>query len=544
MKGLTQSEVLQSREKHGDNLLTPPKRKSPWRLFFEKFKDPVIRILLIAALLSLGIGFIHNEFAETIGIFCAIFLATGIAFWFEYDAMKKFDLLNSTNDDTPVKVIRDGEVCEIPKKEVVVGDIVLLESGEEVPADGQLIEAVSLKINESTLTGELQVDKTVDPNHFDPEATYPSDHVMRGTTVMEGHGVMEVFAVGDATEFGKVAEQATVESDEDTPLNLQLKRLSKWIGRIGISLAILTFIALIVKGIIVGDLLQADWTDVAAEVLQYFMVAVTLIVVAVPEGLPMSVTLSLAVNMRRMLRTNNLVRKMHASETMGAITVICTDKTGTLTRNEMRVHDTVFYIDDMQTIEEGIAAIELGIMHAWNGVAVRCGESSLSADQLLTALPNEISVRLSDKLCRPETLLNLAKEDKLPLALYDLAAPELQQRLFDIMEENAQAKWFKPLAEQGPRNDVAGLLKCIKINGKKIGGKVQDMSLENPAWAEIFAAEGFYDDEHIVKLMRSGNKQAILLWGGRNNLNQKQYTALLFGPCAYLAPQMKYHGKK
>lgn len=167
-----------------------------------------------------------------------------------------------------------------------------------------------------------------------------------------------------------------------------------------------------------------------------------------------------------------------------------------------------------------------------------------AADQLLTALPNEISVRLSDKLCRPETLLNLAKEDKLPLALYDLAAPELQQRLFDIMEENAQVKWFKPLAEQGPRNDVAGLLKCIKINGKKIGGKVQDMSLENPAWAEIFAAEGFYDDEHIVKLMRSGNKQAILLWGGRNNLNQKQYTALLFGPCAYLEPQMKYHGKK
>ena len=210
MKGLTQKEVLQSREKHGWNLLTPPERKSPWRLFIEKFRDPVIRILLVAALLSLGIGFIHNEFAETIGIFCAIFLATGIAFWFEYDAMKKFDLLNSTNDDTPIKVIRDGEVCEIPKKEVVVGDIVLLESGEEIPADGQLLEAVSLKINESTLTGELQVDKTVDPKHFDTEATYPSNHVMRGTTVMEGHGIMEVFAVGDATEFGKVAEQATI----------------------------------------------------------------------------------------------------------------------------------------------------------------------------------------------------------------------------------------------------------------------------------------------------------------------------------------------
>ena len=342
-KGLTQAEVIRSREQHGRNLLTPAKRKSLWALFFEKFSDPVIRILLVAAFLSLGIGFIHNEFAETIGIFCAIFLATGVAFWFEYDAMRKFDLLNSTNDDTPVKVVRDGEVMEIPKQDVVVGDVVILQSGEEVPADGRLHEAVSLKVNESTLTGEPMIDKTTDPAHFHHDATYPSNEVLRGTTVIEGHGVMVVEKVGDATEFGKVAEQSTVESEEETPLNLQLGRLSKLIGRAGISLAVLTFVALLVKGFLFGGLLEADWITIAERVLQYFMVAVTLIVVAVPEGLPMSVTLSLAVNMRRMLKTNNLVRKMHACETMGAATVICTDKTGTLTRNQMNVYKADFY---------------------------------------------------------------------------------------------------------------------------------------------------------------------------------------------------------
>ena len=357
LKGLTQAQVQESRERHGRNVLTPPKRKSLWVLFFEKFSDPVIRILLIAAFLSLGIGFIHNEFAETIGIFCAIFLATGIAFWFEYDAMRKFDLLNSANDDTPVKVIREGAVTEIPKQDVVVGDVVLLESGEEVPADGILQEAVSLKINESTLTGEPMIDKTVDPAHFHADATYPSNEVMRGTTVIEGHGVMVVERVGDATEFGKVAEQSTIESDEETPLNQQLHRLSKLIGRAGISLAILTFVALLVKGALIENLFEADWLTIAERVLQYFMVAVTLIVVAVPEGLPMSVTLSLAVNMRRMLKTNNLVRKMHACETMGAITVICTDKTGTLTQNQMRVHEMKSYRPESdEVLAEGIAA--------------------------------------------------------------------------------------------------------------------------------------------------------------------------------------------
>lgn len=365
LNGLTQAQVQESRERYGCNVLTPPKRKSLWALFFEKFSDPVIRILLIAAFLSLGIGFIHNEFAETIGIFCAIFLATGIAFWFEYDAMRKFDLLNSTNDDTPVKVVRDGAVTEIPKQDVVVGDVVLLESGEEVPADGTLQEAVSLKINESTLTGEPMIDKTVDPAHFHEDATYPSNEVLRGTTVIEGHGVMVVERVGDATEFGKVAEQSTIESDEETPLNQQLQRLSKLIGRAGITLAIVTFVALLVKGFWVEGLLQADWLTIAERVLQYFMVAVTLIVVAVPEGLPMSVTLSLAVNMRRMLKTNNLVRKMHACETMGAITVICTDKTGTLTQNQMRVHEMKTYRPESDEIlAEGIAANSTAFLDA------------------------------------------------------------------------------------------------------------------------------------------------------------------------------------
>ena len=365
LNGLTQAQVQESRERYGRNVLTPPKRKSLWALFFEKFSDPVIRILLIAAFLSLGIGFIHNEFAETIGIFCAIFLATGIAFWFEYDAMRKFDLLNSTNDDTPVKVVRDGAVTEIPKQDVVVGDVVLLESGEEVPADGTLQEAVSLKINESTLTGEPMIDKTVDPAHFHEDATYPSNEVLRGTTVIEGHGVMVVERVGDATEFGKVAEQSTIESDEETPLNQQLQRLSKLIGRAGITLAIVTFVALLVKGFWVEGLLQADWLTIAERVLQYFMVAVTLIVVAVPEGLPMSVTLSLAVNMRRMLKTNNLVRKMHACETMGAITVICTDKTGTLTQNQMRVHEMKSYRPESDEIlAEGIAANSTAFLDA------------------------------------------------------------------------------------------------------------------------------------------------------------------------------------
>lgn len=369
--GLTDSEVLQSREKNGVNLLTPPKRPSLWKLYLEKFKDPVVRVLLVAAVFSLIISIIENEYAETIGIIAAILLATGIGFFFEYDANKKFDLLNAVNEETLVKVIRNGKIQEIPRKDVVVGDIVVLETGEEIPADGELIEAISLQVNESNLTGEPVINKTIIKADFDEEATYASNRVMRGTTVVDGHGMMKVLQVGDATEIGKVARQSTEQSGEPTPLNIQLTKLAKLIGKIGFTVAAATFIVFVSK-----DLYQyisaneiSGWHHymaIAQIVLKYFMMAVTLIVVAVPEGLPMSVTLSLALNMRRMLSTNNLVRKMHACETMGAITVICTDKTGTLTQNLMQVYEPGFYAlkergilsdDDIsKLVMEGISA--------------------------------------------------------------------------------------------------------------------------------------------------------------------------------------------
>jgi len=359
-KGLTDQEVLQNRQKYGMNLLTPPKRPSIWKLYLEKFQDPVIKVLLVAAVFSLLISIIESEYAETIGIFFAIFLATGIGFYFEYDANKKFDLLNAVGEETPVMVIRNGKVHEIPKKDIVVGDVVILNTGDEIPADGILLEAVSLQVNESSLTGELMVNKTTDEAHFDEEATYPSNSVMRGTTVTDGHGVMCVERVGDATEIGKVARQATEQSQEQTPLNLQLTKLANLIGKVGFTIAALTFVIFTAKDLYVhlNNTTITDWhqwLEIARIVLKYFMMAVTLIVVAVPEGLPMSVTLSLALNMRRMLKTNNLVRKMHACETMGAITVICTDKTGTLTQNLMQVYDAKLDEAQKNLIAEGIA---------------------------------------------------------------------------------------------------------------------------------------------------------------------------------------------
>ena len=358
--GLTDDEVLQSREKNGINLLTPPKRPSLWKLYLEKFEDPVVRVLLVAAAFSLIISIIENEYAETIGIIAAILLATGIGFFFEYDASKKFDLLNAVNEETLVKVVRNGRVQEIPRKDIVVGDIVILETGEEIPADGELLEAISLQVNESNLTGEPVINKTTVEADFDEEATYASNLVMRGTTVVDGHGTMRVLHVGDATD-----------NLEPTPLNIQLTKLANLIGKIGFTVAGLAFLIFFVKDVVLyfdfGSLNGwHEWLPVFERTLKYFMMAVTLIVVAVPEGLPMSVTLSLALNMRRMLSTNNLVRKMHACETMGAITVICTDKTGTLTQNLMQVHEPNFYgikngsdlsDDDISAlIAEGISA--------------------------------------------------------------------------------------------------------------------------------------------------------------------------------------------
>lgn len=370
-QGLTKQQVDENRRLYGENVLTPPKKASLWSQFLEKFDDPIIRILLVAWLLSMIIAGVHcwgpeakgfTAFLEPIGIFFAIMLASCVGFFFEMKANKAFDVLNTVNDDTMVKVIREGNICQVPKKEVVVGDIVVLETGEEVPADGHLLEAISLQINESTLTGEPIISKTTNEADFDDEATYPSNVVMRGTTVVDGHGIIEVEKVGDATGYGKVYEGSQIDNNIDTPLQIQLAGLAKIISRAGYTIAAVTFIALLAKLLLTSS--DMPVMDLISHILNIFMVAVTLIVVSVPEGLPMSVTLSLALSMNRMLKTNNLVRKMHACETMGATTVICTDKTGTLTQNQMQVHETNFYnLKDQQLgddelsnlIKEGIS---------------------------------------------------------------------------------------------------------------------------------------------------------------------------------------------
>lgn len=433
-QGLNDTQVSESRKTHGTNILTPPKKVSPWKLFIEKFEDPVIRMLLFIALISLGVSYVENDYTESIGILIAIFLATGVAFWFEYDANRKFNILSLINNEILHKVFRNGSVTQVPKSDIVVGDLVILETGEEIPADGTLLEAVSLQVDESTLTGEPITSKTTDPLFQDSESTYPSSRVLRGTKVMDGHAIYEVTEVGDLTEFGKVAHRAGEISNEETPLNKQLGQLAKFIGVVGTAIAILTFGVLLIKEIAFGtftgvqlglifiiilsmsvsltkiwmgilfdlinllgfkyqpprfvrktswilwllfgamtflillgigslsgiDIFNPDvWIDIklAEKILHFFMVSVTLVVVSVPEGLPMSVTLSLAMSMRRMLASNNLVRKMHACETMGATTVICTDKTGTLTQNQMKVYKTVFADENthIDLIHEGIS---------------------------------------------------------------------------------------------------------------------------------------------------------------------------------------------
>ena len=350
IQGLTGQQVEESRRKYGENVLTPPARESLWKKFLEKFEDPIIRILLIAWVLSMVISCVHcwgpekagfSAFLEPIGIFFAIVLASGIGFIFEVKAARAFEVLNTVNDDVMVTVKRDGRVQEISRKEVVVGDIVILNTGDEVPADGVLLQAQSLQINESTLTGEPMIAKTTVETDFDEEATYPSNKVLRSTTVVDGNGIMRVELVGDATEYGKVNQGAQIENGIDTPLQVQLKRLAGVISKLGYAAAGITFLLLSFKTFFSGG--DMSTMDIVSSMLHNFMIAVTLIVVSVPEGLPMSVTLSLALSMNRMLKANNLVRKMHACETMGAATVICTDKTGTLTQNKMQVYESNFF---------------------------------------------------------------------------------------------------------------------------------------------------------------------------------------------------------
>lgn len=333
--GLTDEQVKQSREQHGKNVLTPPQRTSLWKLYLDKYRDPIIQILLVAAFVSLILAFIEKNFMETIGIFVAVFLATTVGFYFERDAAKKFNLLTALSEEQPVKVRRNGKVMEIPRHDVVVGDVVLVEVGDEVPADGELIICNDLQINESTLTGEPVAEKSLEGGG---DGAYPRNVILRSTMVMNGRGEFVVTAVGDATEIGKVAKKSTEQTSVETPLHMQLDKLAKMISKVGSVVSVAAFFIFLIHDILTNPAWGGkDYFYMAEIVLKYFMMAVTLIVMAVPEGLPMAITLSLALNMRRMLKSNNLVRKLHACETMGAVTVICTDKTGTLTQNKMQV---------------------------------------------------------------------------------------------------------------------------------------------------------------------------------------------------------------
>ena len=351
--GLTDEQVKQSREQHGKNVLTPPQRTSLWKLYLDKYRDPIIQILLVAAFVSLILAFIEKNFMETIGIFVAVFLATTVGFYFERDAAKKFNLLTALSEEQPVKVRRNGKVMEIPRHDVVVGDVVLVEVGDEVPADGELIVCNDLQINESTLTGEPVTEKSLEGGG---DGAYPRNVLLRSTMVMNGRGEFVVTAVGDATEIGKVAKKSTEQTSVETPLHMQLDKLAKMISKVGSVVSVAAFFIFLIHDILTNPAWGGkDYFYMAEIVLKYFMMAVTLIVMAVPEGLPMAITLSLALNMRRMLKSNNLVRKLHACETMGAVTVICTDKTGTLTQNKMQVSALELKQGDEALLDTAIA---------------------------------------------------------------------------------------------------------------------------------------------------------------------------------------------
>ena len=351
--GLTDEQVKQSREQHGRNVLTPPHRTSLWKLYLDKYRDPIIQILLVAAFVSLILAFIEHNFMETIGIFVAVFLATTVGFYFERDAAKKFNVLTALSEEQPVKVRRGGKVIQIPRHDIVVGDVVLIEVGDEVPADGELLVSTDLQINESTLTGEPITEKNTEGGG---DGAYPRNVILRSTMVMNGRGEFVVTAVGDATEIGKVAQKSTEQTSVKTPLYVQLDKLASMISKVGSVVSVAAFVIFLVHDILTNPAWGGkDYFYMAEIVLDYFMMAVTLIVMAVPEGLPMAITLSLALNMRRMLKSNNLVRKLHACETMGAVTVICTDKTGTLTQNQMQVDELLPKDDNQHLLDVAIA---------------------------------------------------------------------------------------------------------------------------------------------------------------------------------------------
>ena len=414
-RGLSQEEVEESRRKHGDNVLTPPAKEPLWKQFLEKFSDPIIRILMIALLLSVAVSLYQlftgaegpSVLLEPLGIFVAVMLATTVGFFFELSANKKFDILNQSEDEQMVTVYRDGYIQRIERKDVVVGDSVVIETGDEVPADGTLMEAVAMRVNEADLTGEPSCSKTTVEEEFKPDATYPSNYVCRGSQVMEGHGTFVVEKVGDETEWGKVYQGAQIDNKVKTPLNEQLDRLGNGITIASYVIAGLIVVLRMVMYFVQLDATPFDWMGFARYLLNTLMIAVTLIVVAVPEGLPMSVTLSLALSMKRMLETNNLVRKMHACETMGAATVICTDKTGTLTKNRMSLGDSLFFclkdgkLDDSEMsklVEEGIAVNTTAFLDYSDGKKVKVVGNPTEGALLLWLFDNSVDfARIRDK---------------------------------------------------------------------------------------------------------------------------------------------------
>lgn len=472
--GLTDALVLESRAKFGANVLTPPEEDSLWNQikevcnhpiaiamfvlialsailagvlvgsmgssiwvmpaivsvatllilivgFFGGFGDPLFKILITAFVLSMGISIYEYEwnnaewtaFFEPIGIIVALILATSIAFWLEKNNEKTFQSLNQSNDDEPVKVIRNGQVCQVPRKDIVVGDIVKLETGEEVPADCKLLDCLNLTVDESSLTGELLANKSLNPNAY-PDATYKANEIKKGTNIIEGYCTAEVSQVGMNTECGEVykslnegaaitvgwfvknnttdeivgkysteddandaleeylskhedddvvveqplIDRMRVRKGSETPLSRKLNGLADWITNASYWIAAFIIVGRLVWFFVSRDINSSSgefWVELVSYFLQTIMIAVTLVVVAVPEGLPMSVTLSLAFSMRKLMKSNTLPRTMHACETMGATSVICTDKTGTLTKNQMEVVDSEIACSDKKLVAEMIA---------------------------------------------------------------------------------------------------------------------------------------------------------------------------------------------
>jgi Ca2+-transporting ATPase len=485
--GLTGEQVLDSRKQHGENRLTPPEKEPLWKQFLEKFTDPIIIILLIALFLSFGVSCYEffsghgaaRVFLEPAGILVAILLATLVGFGFELSANKKFELLNQVNDDIWVKVIRNGNIGQVLRKEIVVGDIVLLETGEEIPADGELLEAISLQINESTLTGEPVAKKTTNPDHFNPNATYPSNYALKGTSIVDGHGIMRIQKVGDATEYGKVYEGAQIDNKIETPLNKQLGKLAKIITKASYTVASLIIVGRLINYFIGLD--AFNWFDFSSYALKTIMIAVTIIVVSVPEGLPMSVTLSLALSMKRMLSTNNLVRKMHACETMGATTVICTDKTGTLTQNQMTVYDCNFYNHSSDIIHEGIAV---------NSTAYLDFSDKAKIKPLGNPTEGALLLWLNDKNIN---YLSLREEAKI---VEQLTFSTERKYMATIVQSPVLNK--KVLYVKGAPEILLNLSKHLPVEKEQIQAKLLDY--QNKAMRTLgFAYQIVEDNKHYIK---------------------------------------------